>query len=301
MIQKRFAFLLAVLLCAGSANRAFAVKPIFITGVNRGLGLHLCRIAARNNLPIIVSSRRESDTVECALFLGSWQALQVAAPRTDWNALELFAGPAYHAGVLTGWTVGCQVYAVDQSAAMRDLAIRDRGLPPFRYVLGALPQVLQQAPWKKEGLAFDLVLAPRFSLGLLSPREVERLLVNLQPSLRDHALIVFELHAPASLLGDFVGEELKTRRAVFQGETWTCQWPCEPIHWDGRTTQVRMKIELRNERGEGIFTDSEEWVHSLQDLDALCEKLGGYELLFQSRGSLAINRNAHFGFIRRTH
>ena len=22
---------------------------------------------------------------ECALFLGSWQALQVAAPRTDWN------------------------------------------------------------------------------------------------------------------------------------------------------------------------------------------------------------------------
>ena len=38
------------------------MSPVLITGVNRGLGLQLCRLAAKRSIPIIVSSRRGQET-----------------------------------------------------------------------------------------------------------------------------------------------------------------------------------------------------------------------------------------------
>ncbi|MFP2960999.1 methyltransferase domain-containing protein [Myxococcus sp. 1LA] len=192
------------------------------------------------------------------------------------RALELFAGPAYHTGILQ-WTHGIDTFCVDASPAMREVALAQGRCQAAQYVLGRIPEALNELPGR-----FDLVLAPRYSLGYLDRQQLRATLATLSRVLQPGGLFIAELHQIQLLVSGLDQLGIRCREARLGRLRARCWWPDAGLAWSETDWKVRMDVRVRWEDNAGDVTDeqhfvSEEQLYSRDELIDLAKATGGFE------------------------
>ncbi|KIO76591.1 hypothetical protein TH53_14210 [Pedobacter lusitanus] len=102
--------------------------------------------------------------------------------------IELFAGQSYHsiAAIQKGTM---DVWAVDSSLEMKQLAVAEGFLNPEQYIVGDLPGSIAAHPVK-----FDCVACLYSGLSTLPMQAVYELLQNIRPLLSNKGKVFIELH-----------------------------------------------------------------------------------------------------------
>jgi hypothetical protein len=181
------------------------------------------------------------------------------------RTLELFAGPAYHSGVLRT-THGVDAYAIDSSPEMQRVAIAHGRCHPDRYIVGTIPDALADLAGP-----FDLVIAPRYSFGYLSRPQVRSTMTALAALVRPGGLLVVELHRISLIVQGLDRLHIRCREARRGRTLARCWWPNAPIVWCETDWTVSMDVRVVWEDEAGTVLDerafvSEEHVYSRDEI-----------------------------------
>ncbi len=219
-----------------------------------------------------VISRDRDFSKECSFFIETAGLIP-----SKGRILELFAGPAYHSSEFKNRGFG--VCCVDNSIPMKELAVSKYGISESEYVLGSLPDTL---PTLKDFAPFSLILALRYSMGLINWTFMEETLRESMLYLNVGGLMVLELHRFDLLMGNLEDLAIRERESGKEEEDVRCLWPSGPIEWDLFELKAKMPITLekRKENGElsRINTTSNEWIYLHRDFELLARKYKTFEV-----------------------
>lgn len=204
------------------------------------------------------------------------ELLRELAPRNNQRlrVLELFAGPAYHATCLQQDT-HADVWCIDNSSEMKQIACEDYGFNPAHYKIANLPEEL--ATTLPQGIKFDLILAMRYSIGLMKAQQLKELLINLEDYLEDGGIVILETHTEHNIQSHFSDLDIKVRRIEDKStqQIIDCQWPSGKIEYNPSNLQVTMPIQIKTTYPDGQFsiidTVSEETLFLPKDIRLLVD------------------------------
>jgi SAM-dependent methyltransferase len=221
--------------------------------------------------------------------------------RTPSSLLELFAGPAFHAGSFFKNQIET-CYAIDYSETMREIAIDTFAFPNESYIIGELPQAIFHLPSKAQ---LDIILIMRYSLGLIDYDNAEKLLQQLSTILTNGGIVVIELHYIPLLVGELTTLEIKKRTRYIKesNESVSCIWPSGPIKWDNYSWSIRMPIQLEvqchlDNSVKTFDTESHEFVFVAADIQRMTRKHGleiiplpeGFEHIFPQSNLIILQK-----------
>jgi SAM-dependent methyltransferase len=177
------------------------------------------------------------------------------------RTLELFAGPAYHSGVLRH-VHRLDAYAIDASPEMRHVAVGRGRCDPDHYIVGTIPDALERL-----ARPFDFAFAPRYSFGYLSRPHVRSTLAALARLLRPGGVLAVELHRVPLIVRGLDRLQIRSREARRGRTLARCWWPNSPIVWSETDWKACMDVRVVWEDDAGNVLDecsfvSEEHVYS---------------------------------------
>jgi hypothetical protein len=190
------------------------------------------------------------------------------------NCLELFAGPACHSAVIAS-TLGYRAYCIDSFPAMKRFACSTGKVRPSCYAVATLPcNVAQLFP----ETSFDLIFAPRYSLGYIRPTELMPLYAALVEVLSDRAVIVFEMHQPEAIAGRFEHLGIRERNVRGSGGVrYKCIWPDGSMRMRAPDGELTMSVRVSTEDPSGQHTEmlfeSKEFLYDARCLEDVAAKL----------------------------
>ena len=193
----------------------------------------------------------------------------------DAVVLELFAGPAWHAQVLRE-RFSAASYCIDASHEMRKIAMASGRATQETYIVGVLPEALEQLPSQTR---VDLVLMLRYSMGYLDPAQLEHLCRRVQEIMQPGGLVLVELHNLGVLRNGLKALSIRDRVVTSErGETVRCVWPEGDIAWDDddwtATMAVRFDITERNGATRVLTSTSREHIYPVKALERLATACG---------------------------
>lgn len=201
------------------------------------------------------------------------ESLGVSRPGSGNGAiLELFAGPAYHGLSLTQMEWDGEIFAIDSSPQMRDIAVL-KGFPSDKYIVEDVCEAFKLLP---TDTLFSTVLVMRWSLGLIPPVKAEKLVELICKRMQPGGHAFFELHRIDLLVGGLSDLDIRTRHATIDDSHVTCTWPSGKLLWARDEWKVEMPILISMKHAdniEEIVTSSEEWVYVRRDFQRWTEKL----------------------------
>lgn len=188
------------------------------------------------------------------------------------TALELFAGPAWHSHELARQT-NARVLAVDSAPGMKQLAVSMKHVPEDCYVLSRLPSLGERTSQER----FNLVTILRYSIGYLTPLEVEKLFYHLAALTTPGAVIAVELHDLALARSGFSNLRIRERTALTaDGSTVRSAWPSAPPTWSRDEWQMKMPVTVTIEEREGqrrvLEYESTEFLYSRGEVRRAAER-----------------------------
>ncbi|MGE0699430.1 MAG: hypothetical protein AB7O57_10070 [Hyphomicrobiaceae bacterium] len=214
----------------------------------------------------------------------SFIAAELLRHRRPARYLELFAGPACHAGALAR-SHGTDCRAIDASAEMRRIAAMKGNVSEDRYHVAHLPGMPSA---EALGGAFDGVSVPRYSIGYLTPLETGTLFQRISSLLVPGGRLMLELHDLALVRSDFAALEIRDRvLPLGDGAALQCIWPAGPLRWHADDWTVEMDVVLRR-LAEGRVTAehtfvSVERIYARSEIEALASLAGGFRPVAPSR------------------
>ena len=179
------------------------------------------------------------------------------------RTVELFAGPAYHSCELARRNWSGELWAIDASARMKELAI-SRGFPDGeRYLVGDVVERMQAMT------DATCVLIPRMSLGLIHPEQASQLVKSVADSLVPGGSAYIELYRIDSLMTR-LRQATATPRQIMQGrrEFIYCS-PARAPRWDQHAWHVWIpaSITIREGTQQRVLEfESEEWLYTVSDV-----------------------------------
>ena len=181
---------------------------------------------------------------------------------------ELFAGPAYHSIELNRLFSNVNVTAIDNSQNMKLEAKKLGFLEKNKYIVGDVITTLESLQIK-----YDYFLILRFSLGLISPNDLSRLLVAISIRLKSGGCIFVQLHRIDLIASQLEHLSIRERHVIFNDHNITCYWPSGLLHWMEDCFEVQMPVTLFVD-DKKYETVSHEWIYTKSDLERECECLG---------------------------
>ncbi|NER29489.1 MAG: class I SAM-dependent methyltransferase [Symploca sp. SIO1C4] len=181
---------------------------------------------------------------------------------------ELFAGPAYHSIELLRSRCDVKVTAIDNSSLMK-IEAQKLGFPEKgEYIVGNVCDTLESLQQ-----AYDYFLILRYSLGLIPPKDLSRLLRAISNRLNFSGCVFIQLHRIDLIVNDFERLSIRERNVVSNSRNITCLWPSGPLKWREDCFEVQMPVTLfvDDERYETV---SHEWIYTKTDLERECNLLG---------------------------
>lgn len=186
------------------------------------------------------------------------------------NCLELFAGPARHSSLLAS-QLGHSAYCIDNSQMMQQLACTKGGITVDHYAVATLPCSIRAL---FPGVTFQLIFAPRYSIGYIRPHELRRLIVSLSEVLASTGVIVFEIHEPQHVANLFQSLQIRERSMCGDdGTRYRCVWPHGLPTLLSSDGLVAMSVQLTIDRPDGereeMLYRSEEFLYTGDQLERL--------------------------------
>lgn len=188
------------------------------------------------------------------------------------NCLELFAGPAYHANILTNHH-NIDTTAIDSSQEMKALATSRHNIAAHKYVLGTLPEALDY-PIVQES-RFDTILIMRYSLGLIDHDALISLLDKIEHLLAPGGILIIELHKIHLLMSQLDQLNIKQREKTHPvtKQTIKCTWPSGGLKWQDDawivTMPIQVDIQSNTDETTSFETYSKEHIYTTSDIDRI--------------------------------
>lgn len=155
--------------------------------------------------------------------------------------LELFAGPAVHAKIFHARGYGT-AHAVDVFPSMQQLA-KASGGDAIQYHLAKLPDL----PMAIRSVKFDIIFAPRYSVGYLDTSGLALMLERCLGMLAVGGLFVLELHDPRTFVERLPRHEFGIQTRTFStsaGQTGSVTWPYGDLRFSRNGWKAEFTIRL---------------------------------------------------------
>jgi hypothetical protein len=181
---------------------------------------------------------------------------------------ELFAGPAYHSIELLRFCCDVKVTAIDNSSFMKIEAQKLGFSEKDKYIVGDVCDTLESLQQ-----TYDYFLILRYSLGLISPKDLSRLLRTISSRLKKSGCIFIQLHRIDLIINNFDGLSIRERNVISNGCNINCLWPSGSLKWREDCFEVQMPVTLFVDDKKYEIV-SHEWIYTKTDLDRECDLLG---------------------------
>ncbi|MBB6501035.1 hypothetical protein [Pedobacter cryoconitis] len=193
--------------------------------------------------------------------------LSTYTPESPCNSfLELFAGQAVHS-LEAQENQDLDVWALDSSREMKQLAIKNGFKNPNQYILGNLPESILKLSEKTK---FDCITCLYNGLSNLTTREVYELLSNSQQLLNTHGKIFIEMHDVAYIMEYITDPQIHfTETQTTEGESFKYAWPSGKIKWDNYSYTAKVPVQFlipTSKRTDTIEFTSIERIYSVDEV-----------------------------------
>lgn len=180
--------------------------------------------------------------------------------------IELFAGQAVHSIEAIKKT-GIEVWAIDSSPEMKELAIAEGFKNPDQYIVGDLPESIVN---QTSNVKFDCVACLYSSFSALPMQAVFELLQNIKQKLSSRGKIFIELHDIADTMAYIANPVIGYREVpVIKDEVIKFAWPSDKIKWDpfSHTAEVPVQFIIQSpELSETIDFTSTDHIYSAEEI-----------------------------------
>ncbi|WP_158797437.1 hypothetical protein [Pedobacter sp. L105] len=191
--------------------------------------------------------------------------------------LELFAGQALHS-IEALKRKDIDVWAIDSSAEMKQLALEGGFEKPDQYLVGLLPDAILAFAGK---VKFDCILSSSCSISYLNKKEVYQLLQNSKELLHKNGKVFIEMYDIISFMEgshfSAYGYSWFPKVQNTAGEIIRLMWPSGKIKWDQNSYSVSIPVKLMVESSKGTDVTefiSEQHIHSAEDIIFIADLLG---------------------------
>lgn len=186
--------------------------------------------------------------------------------------LELFAGQAFH-GLSALKHNDVDVWAIDSSSEMKNLAIANGFKTEQQYIVGNLPDALSLIP---NHVKFDCVTCLYHGLSNLNKSDVFLLLTKIKEVLTPNGKLFLEIHDIYYLM-EYISKPNVQYTNIYTNakEHISYAWPSDKIKWDSFSfkAEVPVRIILEENNDATEFT-SIDHIYSLEDICFMSELLG---------------------------
>lgn len=216
--------------------------------------------------------------MECCEFIRIYEKVNDFTLKPEATILELFAGPGYHTHCFNQHFTP-HTFCIDNSAEMRTIAMNHYHLKENHYYLGTIPHIITALP---PTLKFDLIICPRYSIGLIDDGDLKQLFSNLENHINPGCVFIFECHQIKNLLSHFNLLTIKNRKTSVRDQEVTCAWPHREILWQEDEWSVLMPIEVMIKQGNTkklITTYSKERIYVKNDFKRLLDGSSIYTIV----------------------
>jgi len=189
------------------------------------------------------------------------------------NLLELFAGNALHS--IAAEKMGVDVWAIDSSNEMKDLAMKGGFHKYNQYIVGELPKTLLAMNGR---IKFDCIICLFHGLSNLSKLAVYNLFINIKNLLSLNGKIFIEIHDIKNIM-NYINQPTIVWNEISDvyGSKIKYAWPSGKIIWSHKSfyAEVPVKIVVDSEQGDVIYEFiSKEYIHCYEDIAFLARLLG---------------------------
>lgn len=188
--------------------------------------------------------------------------------------MELFAGQSLHS--IAALEKGdIDVWALDGSPEMKELALSEGFKNPDQYIVGDLPESILECVGK---VKFDCILCLYHGICNLTIVDAYELLKNLKKVLNNNGKVFLEIHNIYKIM-EYIGSPgtRYVETTTSKGETIKFAWPSGPIRWNtyDYNAEVPVEIIIESEKGtETIDFVSEDRIYSAEGIDFIGSLLG---------------------------
>ena len=179
------------------------------------------------------------------------------------DLLELFAGQSFHS--IEAMKQGAEIWAIDSSADMKELAIANGFNKAGQYVVGNLPEAVSAMA---EAPRFDCVLCLFNGICNLNTEGLSRLFKALKEVVSEKGKVFLELQDLFYMM-EYVSDPSVHYHDVAHGDYAMIKyaWPAEKIKWNpySFTAEVPVKMMIQSWQGTQLkdFTSTDH-IHSTE-------------------------------------
>jgi hypothetical protein len=180
--------------------------------------------------------------------------------------IELFAGQAAHSIEAIKKT-GIDVWAIDSSPEMKQLAITEGFENPDQYVVGDLPESIVN---QTNNVKFDCVACLYSAFSALPMQAVFELLKNIKQTLSKQGKLFIELHDIADTMAYIANPVISYREVpASKDELIKFAWPSDKIKWDpySHTAEVPVQFIIQSSQlTDTIEFTSTDHIYSAEEI-----------------------------------
>ncbi|RAJ26348.1 class I SAM-dependent methyltransferase [Pedobacter cryoconitis] len=181
------------------------------------------------------------------------------------SILELFAGQSLHS-IAAQKKPDIDVWAIDSSSEMKQLALAEGFHNPAQYIVADLPEAML----KIENVKFDCITCLYHGLSNLNNTEVHQLFTYCKQQLSSEGKMFIELHNIT-----YIMEYISNPQVVYtevtneKGELIKYAWPSGKIQWDPYTYIAQVPVQFligSSHRTDTIEFTSSDRIYSTEDI-----------------------------------
>ena len=188
--------------------------------------------------------------------------------------MELFAGQSLHS-VEALKKPDIDVWAIDSSTEMKQIALAEGFKNPAQYIVGDLPEAILNCP---ENAKFDCITCLYNGLSILNIENVFQLLKNCKQKLNDHGKLFVEMH-DIFLMTEYLSDpQIRyTEVTNSKGELIKYAWPSGKIKWNAYNYRAEVPVQFliqSSQRTDTIEFTSYDHIYSTEHIIFLAGLLG---------------------------
>jgi hypothetical protein len=192
------------------------------------------------------------------------------------SILELFAGQSLHSIEATK-NPDMDVWAIDSSSEMKQIALAAGFNNPDKYIVGDLPEAILDCV---DQVKFDCITCLYHGLSNLTKTAVFDLLNNCKKILNSNGKLFIELHDIFYMMQYIANPQIHyTEVENAKGEQIKYAWPSDKIEWDPYTFTAKVPVKFlvqspQRQRVDTIEFTSTDHLYSTEDIVFLANLLG---------------------------
>jgi hypothetical protein len=188
--------------------------------------------------------------------------------------LELFAGQSLHS-IEALKKPDIDVWAIDSSSEMKQIALAEGFKNPAQYIVGDLPEAILSCP---DNIKFDCITCLYNGLSILNIENVFQLLKNCRQKLSDHGKMFVEMHDIFLITEYLSNPQIRyTEVTNSRGELIKYAWPSGKIKWSPYNYRAEVPVQFliqSSQRTDTIEFTSYDHIYSTEHIIFLAGLIG---------------------------